>query len=115
MQQIFYIIIFFLFQTNLYSEDSHTKINLTPKEISFIKQHPQITLAGGYSFEPYLIQENDKSITGYDADIVKIINARTGLNIKFELGNWREIQEKAKNRLFDGLSTSGYGGSPFHY
>jgi len=109
MQKRILVLIILMFQLNLYSANSETKIKLTPTEIKFIKKHPHITLGGADSFEPYLIQENDDKITGYDADIVKIINERTGLNIKFELGNWNKIQEKAKKRFYDGLSTSGPG------
>jgi len=110
MQKRIFLLIVFVFKLTIYSANYDTKIELTPTEIGFIKKHPQITLAGGYSFEPYLIQENDKKITGYDVDIIKLINERTGLNIKVELGKWSEIQEKAKKRLYDGLSTSGTGG-----
>jgi len=97
--------VFFLFLLliqNIYS----TQVILTQEEKDFIKNHPAITLAGGESFEPFLIKNSDESISGYDFGIVQLIKKRTGLNIEFELGNWAVVQEKAKKRLLDGLSSS---------
>lgn len=106
-----FIFLFLIFFQNIYASE----IILTQKEKDFIQKHPVITLAGGASFEPFLIKNGDGSISGYDADIVKLIKDQTGLNIEFELGNWQEIQIKAKNRELDGLSTSGYGGDRKKY
>jgi len=84
----------------------HGMVMLTLAEQEFIKEHPEITLAGGLSFEPYLINNLKNNITGHDVDIAKLISQRTGLKINFELGIWSEIQEKAKRRELDGLSTA---------
>lgn len=102
----------FLFCLNVYSSEL---IDLTIEEKKFIKQHPVITLAGGDSFEPFLIKNGDGSISGYDKEIAQLIEKFTGLTINFELGPWNEIQAKAKKRLLDGLSTSGYGGDREKY
>lgn len=83
-----------------------SQVNLTQQEKEFIKNHPTITLGGGESFEPFLIQNNDGSISGYDVDIANLIKEKTGLAIKFKLGKWNKIQELAKQRKFDGISTA---------
>jgi len=90
-------------------------VTLTLAEQNFIKEHPEITLAGGLSFEPYLINNLKNNVTGHDVDIAKLISQRTGLKINFELGNWSEIQEKAKRRELDGLSTAVIDEKRAHY
>mgnify|MGYP000420875920 CR=1 FL=1 len=82
------------------------EVSLTEAELDFINTHPEVTLAGGISFEPFLIKNLDDNISGYDVDIAKLILKRTGLKISFKLGIWNDIQENAKNRELDGLSTA---------
>jgi len=82
------------------------KVNLTAKEKAFLKAHPVITLGGGSTFEPYIMHDDDNNVIGYDADILKLIEINTGLKIRFELGKWSEIQERAKKRELDGFTTA---------
>lgn len=82
------------------------EIVLTDKEKAFILAHPEITLGGGVSFEPFLVKNSNGTISGYDVDIANLIKKKSGLNIKFKLGKWKEVQEEAKNRTVDGLSTA---------
>jgi len=80
-------------------------IPLTVKERNFIQKHPTIVLGTGDSWEPYVIQHKDGSITGYDNDILTKINKLTGANFIQKPGNWIKIQKEAKNKQIDGLST----------
>jgi ABC-type amino acid transport substrate-binding protein len=82
------------------------KVKLNPDEERFIQEHPVITLAGGLSFEPYVMYDTEGRAIGYDVDIAKLIEEKTGLKIRFELGIWNEIQEQAQKREFDGLTTA---------
>ena len=82
------------------------KVILTPDEERFIQEHPIITLAGGLSFEPFVMYDTDGKAIGHDVDIAKLIEQKTGLKILFELGIWNDIQEKAKKREFDGLTAA---------
>jgi len=82
------------------------RVTLTTAEQNFIEAHPEITLAGGLSFEPFLINNLKDNVTGFDVDIAQLISRRTGLKINFKLGVWNEIQEKAQRRELDGLSTA---------
>lgn len=93
---------------NLTSENQPVVVDLTIDEQSFIKANPEVVLAGGRSFEPFLIRNLGDNISGYDVDIAKLISQRTGLKIRFELDVWSDIQQKAKDRVFDGLSTAEY-------
>ena len=83
-------------------------ITLTEQEKLFIKKHPVIVLGGGSSFEPFLIQNDNGTITGHDYELVQLISKQTGLKFRFELGNWKEIQTKADNYEIDGLSSAGF-------
>ena len=82
-----------------------SKISLTKKEKEFLLSHPIIILGTEKSWEPYVIQNNDGSISGYDADILNEINNLSGANFQLKLGSWRNMQKLAKEKKIDGLST----------
>ena len=80
-------------------------VNLSLKEQVFIQSHPEIVLGSGDSWAPYVMQNNDGSISGYDHDILTQINQATGANFVQITGDWLKIQDLAKNKKLDGLST----------
>lgn len=82
------------------------RIELTEEERQFLEQHPEVTFGSGLSFAPFVLQEPSGEITGHDAEIAALIEARTGLRIRFELGPWGEIQQRAQRRELDGLATA---------
>ena len=94
-----------LYNQNIASPNN-TMVELTRDEKAFIREHPEIVLAGGASFEPFLMKDQDGKIKGHDAEIVELIAKKTGLEFRIELGVWNEIQERAKNRELDGLTTA---------
>jgi len=83
-------------------------LRLTSQEQEFIKNHPTINLASSVGYEPFLIQNSDSTISGHDRELLDIITQKTGLKFTITLGNWKQMQEKAKNREYDGLSSVGY-------
>ena len=87
------------------SKQLKIKLNLTKKEKEFIKNHPEIVLGTGDTWEPYAIKNSDGTITGYDNDILTKINQLTGANFTQRAGNWSKIQKLAKEKKLDGLST----------
>ena len=101
MKTIFMIIL--LCFTALIS--SALEIELTDKEKEWIKNHPTITLGTDANWAPFIVQK-DGFTTGYDKDILALINERTGANFQLITGNWNEMVEKAINQEIDGLSTS---------
>ncbi len=82
------------------------QIPLTAREQAWIKEHPEITLGGGISFEPFIMYDDDGKVIGYDADILNLVAKRTGLNIRFELGKWNKILDRARKRELDGLTSA---------
>ncbi len=82
------------------------QVKLTADELAFIANNPEITLASGDSFEPFTILNADGSVSGFDADLLALISKRTGLKINLSLGNWEQVQERAKRREFDGISAA---------
>ena len=77
-----------------------------PKDLqNFIKEHKNIVLGTNINWDPYVIVKNDGNITGYDSDILKLINHYTGANFLLKAGKWSEIQQAAKEGKIDGLST----------
>ncbi len=88
-------------------KDQANPLGLSKKELLFIKQQPKIVLGTDRSWEPYVIVDADGKISGYDVDVLTLINEISGLNIVLKAGNWKEMQEEAKKRVIDGLSTGG--------
>ena len=55
---------------------------------------------------PYIIINEDGSLSGYDKDILNLINKKTGANFQLVVGKWKDVLQKAKTKEIDGLSTS---------
>ena len=87
--------------------DKYKSITLTDKELEFIKKHPKITLGTDRGWKPYVIIDDEYNISGYDNDVLSLINKITGSNFVLKVGKWGEMQTQAKNREIDGLSTGG--------
>ena len=81
------------------------EVNLTQQEKEWIKNHPNIVLGTDSSWIPFVLEEKGK-LSGYDIDVLNLINQKTGANFQLQTGKWKEIVEKAKNKEIDGLSTS---------
>jgi polar amino acid transport system substrate-binding protein len=88
-----------------FAAKSDTTIQLTEAEQSFLRDHPVIVLGTEKDWEPSVILNKDGTISGYDAAILARINALTGANFQLKAGSWDEMQELAKQKTIDGLST----------
>ncbi len=84
------------------------KVTLTQQERRFIENHPEVVLAGGSSFDPYLIENEDGTITGHDVELALYIYQRTGLKSRFETGNWALMQQQIRLRLVESLGSAGF-------
>jgi len=80
---------------------------LTPKELAFIKNHPKIVLGTEKAWKPYVITNSDGTISGYDANVLQLINQVSGAKFILKTGDWADMQLKAKAKEIDGLSTGG--------
>ena len=82
-------------------------LGLTKNELAFIKDHPQIILGTDKTWKPYVIPNSDGTISGYDADVLALINTSSGANFVLKPDNWADMQIQAKSKKIDGLSTGG--------
>jgi len=82
------------------------KIKLTDQERAFLSAHPIIRIGTDETWEPYISRTPSGELTGFDVDILTLINNIAGTNIEIVTGKWKELVEKAKNREIDGLATS---------
>jgi polar amino acid transport system substrate-binding protein len=80
-------------------------VQLSTEEQLFLQQHPRIVLGTKHNWESYVFVDDDGAISGIDADILNQINASTGADFQLQTGDWLDIQEKAKNKHLDGLSS----------
>ena len=83
-----------------------TRVQLTPAEQAFLDKHPTIVFGTDRGWEPFVVVDEDGRVSGYDADILHLVNRHTGANFTLVVGKWSEIVEKAKAKEIDGLSTS---------
>ncbi len=100
--RIFYGLFLLSLTAFVYASDA----SFTEVERAFIKSHPTITIGAGESFEPYVIPDDEGTVTGFDVDIVSEVGRITGLEFLFELDRWEDIQQKAINREVDGISAA---------
>ncbi|MEA1918295.1 MAG: transporter substrate-binding domain-containing protein [Campylobacterota bacterium] len=91
----------FIYNTN------ENPLKLTDREKQFLKTHPKIVLGTEKRWAPYVIVSKDGTITGFDADLLQLINKVSGANFTLEAGDWAEMLAKAKRKELDGLSTGG--------
>jgi PAS domain S-box-containing protein len=100
-------LVFFLwlaFPALLFAEGP-ARVQLTPGEQAFLEEHPVITLGSDRDWGPFIVVEKDGRVSGYDAEILALINKYTGANIILVPGRWKELQDMARAREIDGLST----------
>ena len=83
-------------------------VALTPQESAWIKAHPKIVLGIDKEWEPLILRNPDGSFSGVDGDTVARLNAMLGTRITFELGKWKELDQKLKDRGIDGLSSASF-------
>lgn len=100
MKKIIFILLFIIISIH-----ASQTVSLTQKEKDFLKKHPTITLGTGDSWDPFVMNDTHGNIIGYDNDVLKIINKATGANFIQVMGDWVEMQKKAKAKEIDGLST----------
>ncbi|MCG8550388.1 MAG: transporter substrate-binding domain-containing protein [Desulfobacterales bacterium] len=93
---------------NAAGHDGFNGLGLTENEKQFIRNNPSIVLGGGASFEPFIMADSDGSIIGHDAEIARLIGKMAGLDIRFKLGEWFDIQKQAEGREIDGLTSTAH-------
>lgn len=84
------------------------EVVLSDHEKAFIESHPIITLGTNSNWAPYVIQTDDGSLSGFDKELLDLINQKTGANFQLTTGLWKDMVAQASDRTIDGLSTSAY-------
>ena len=80
------------------------KIQLTPEEEAFIRDHPVIHLGVDPTFVPYEFIDTDGQYKGIAADYIALICEKTGLLMEVKKGlTWTEAYEQAVNGTLDAL------------
>ena len=87
------------------TEESNQTI-LTQKEQDWLKSHPTIILGSDESWDPFIIKSKDGIISGFDNDILEMVNKYTGANFQLTAEKWKDILHKAEVKEIDGLSSS---------
>ncbi len=86
---------------------THAKINLTPEEKQWLREHPVIRLAPDPDSAPIEWFSPEGQFKGISADYVDLIEQRLG--IKFDIihaESWSAVLEMARNRQVDVLSAA---------
>ena len=103
MKFLFFII--FTFELVLYANNS---IVLTQDEKEFIQKNPIIKLTTSYGFEPFTIYNSDATVSGYDRDLLNIVEHETGLKFNITFGNWDEMYLRTLEGEFNGFGSAGF-------
>jgi polar amino acid transport system substrate-binding protein len=79
------------------------QLSLTPEEQTWLDEHPSIVFGGAWAWPPFNFFSANGHYHGYNVDLIKIINAAIGSDIKVISGDWAQLQEKVRRREIDGL------------
>ncbi|MBI9100742.1 MAG: transporter substrate-binding domain-containing protein, partial [Spirochaetaceae bacterium] len=86
------------------SSSDPTLESLSEEEISWIKRKRVITLGADSNWPPLDYLDSQGHHRGLSADLLKLIEQRTGLRIEVRGDDWLVIMDQMKNRELDGLT-----------
>ena len=95
---IYKFILFFTLITN-----TLLGVELSLEEKKFLQKNQTIILGADASWFPFDFRDEKGIHKGFDADYLKLLNKKLGINIRVETGIWAELQEKVKNKQLAGL------------
>ena len=84
-------------------EQKMEKAVFNDEEKEWIAKHPSVTLAVDQTYPPLNYKNDDNEIVGYNIDLVRVIEKRTGIKINLEGYNWNNALLKAMNHEVDGI------------
>jgi len=91
------------FGAALKKSENSVDIGLSKKEKKWIKENPLLRLGADRAWAPFDFSE-DGIHRGVSADFLALIAKRTGLKIQVELGEWREVLQRVKEKELEGFS-----------
>jgi PAS domain S-box-containing protein len=81
------------------------KIELTPKEKTWLAEHPEITLGTATSYPPFVIKRDDGRLEGVLVDYLEVVSQALNQKIRLHVDDpWSKVQEKAEKGEIDGLA-----------
>jgi formate hydrogenlyase transcriptional activator len=112
---LLFIAVFCLFSAAAAEINSRTStrlanplIDLTTEEQAWLAGHPDIVLGASTDYQPMVIRKADGAYVGVLVDlfeqISRVLDSRIRLHIE---DSWADIQQKAQNRVIDGLAFGG--------
>ncbi|NPA30112.1 MAG: transporter substrate-binding domain-containing protein [Epsilonproteobacteria bacterium] len=78
---------------------------LEPRLERFLLHHQTLTLGSCDAWIPYVVVNEDGSVSGYDVDVLNLVNHYTGAHFVLKAGNWAQMQKLAQEGYLDGLAT----------
>ena len=78
-------------------------LDLTDSEREWLQKHPKIQLGFSEGNEPYLIQAENGSLSGFYPELFSNISEILGIEIEIKVAPWNETVQKARSRAVDGL------------
>jgi len=105
MNKIVFLIIFIFFDILFGNSLKQDSANISDQLKEFIKEHKVITLGSNSHLDPYIIVNDDGTISGFDMDVLKLVNKYTGANFTIKASDWDSIQKEAKEHKIDGLTS----------
>lgn len=102
--QVFFLLVFALLCLPLYSPSAlATEIELSPAEHAFIEETNTIDIAVMYDFVPFSYVE-DGVYKGFVADLMKLLEKKTGATLKPRIGEWSDNLSKLNNKRIDAIA-----------
>lgn len=99
------IIVFAIAQNNRADSANGAKVQLTPTEQAWLKNHPEVRWGADPDWPPFSNLNRSNQLIGIDADIVRLAATRVGLTMKPVIAkSWSEVFAKAKAGEVDFLS-----------
>ena len=92
---LFVLIVFF----NLSASSLYTQ-----QELNYIKSHPKVILGADYNWPPYEFVDYNGKYRGIAADIIALIEKKSGLKIEVTPDIWAKTVKKVKEHKIDGLT-----------
>lgn len=90
--KLLFALVLLVFSSLASAADS--SLQLTDKELAWIKANPEVTVANELDWPPFDYVENGKP-AGYSIDVVRLIEQKTGIKVKFINGyTWKELMKK---------------------
>jgi polar amino acid transport system substrate-binding protein/two-component system sensor histidine kinase EvgS len=76
----------------------------TEEEKAYIAEHNKVVLGADYSWAPYDFVDNQGKHTGIAADVLALVEQKSGLTIEVVPDKWYKTMQKVKKGLLDGLT-----------